>query len=271
MLFRSSMGMTPACILTYRFAFSTVILLTMLLIQRKQIAIPLYQVPRLIMLSVFYCVSGGLLVVGYKYMSGGVTGVIHFTYPVFVMMILVTFFRERIRISSIIAIIFAIVGIYCLGVLGGGESFIPGQNKIAGILIVLASGVGCAGYIVGVNKTKCRELPSLTLTFWLLLFSMIIFGAIALYDNALVSIPSPKIFIDFISLALISTVLSNFLLVYAIKNIGSTYASILGAVETVTAVVSCAIIFSEPLTPPIIVGIILIFVSVGIVIMRKKD
>ena len=67
---------------------------------------------------------------GFNFMSGGVTEVLHFTYPVWVMLILLTFFKEKIRVSSAIAIIIAIVGIYCLGVLGGSDAFMPGANSV---------------------------------------------------------------------------------------------------------------------------------------------
>lgn len=265
-----SLGLSPSCILTYRFGLATILLLTILLIQKRQIALPWRMVPSMVMLAVFYSFSGGLLVVGYKYMSGGVTGVIHFTYPIFVMLILVTLFRERIRLSSVIAILIALIGIYCLGVMGSDEAFIPGQNKITGILIVLGSGIACASYMVGVNKTGCHKLPSLTLTFWLLLFSTIFFFTIAMFDNSMVAVPNMEMWMNFVALAFISTVLSNFLLVYSIKNVGSTYAAILGAVEPVTAVLSCSFIFNEKLTFPIILGIMLIFVGVSIIIMRQK-
>lgn len=265
-----SLEMAPACILTYRFGISTVLLFFILLAQKKQIMIPWSMIPRMMMLAVFYSFSGGLLVVGYKYMSGGVTGVIHFTYPIWVMMLMVTFFREKVRISSILAIIIALAGIYCLGVLGSDASFVEGADKVAGVLIVLASGLACASYMVGVNKTSCHRLPSLTLTFWLLLFSTIFFFAISMFDGTMFVVESGSLWFDFVALALISTILSNFLLVYSIKVIGSTYAAILGAVEPATAVISCAIIFGERLTLPIIIGIILILTAVTIIIFRNK-
>ncbi|MDD2962059.1 MAG: EamA family transporter [Muribaculaceae bacterium] len=265
-----SIDMAPACILTYRFGFASIILFVLLLMQRRQVRIPLNNVPSMAMLAVFYCFSGGLLVVGYKYMSGGVTGVIHFTYPLFVMLILVAFYGERLKISSIMAVIIALCGMYCLGVLGSDASFVEGQDKLAGVLIVLGSGLACASYMVGVNKTRTRFLPSLTMTFWLLLFSTIIFAAISIYDGTLQMIPNVEMLINFIALAVIATVLSNFLLVYSIKRIGSTYASILGALEPSTAVISCAILFGESLSLPIVVGILLIFVAVAIVIFRNK-
>ncbi len=263
-------GYSPSCILFYRFAIATLILAALLLSRKQSMRLPLRTVPSMFLISLFYCVSGGFLVLGYKYMSGGVAGVLHFTYPVFVMSILVIFYKERIKISSIIAIIIAIAGIYCLGVLGGESSFVEGQNRLLGVVIILTSGLGCACYMVGVNKTKCRHLSSLNLTFWLILFSTLFFGSIALFNGELVLINDLPTIANFVGLALIATVLSNFLLVYAIKKIGSTYAAIFGAVEPLTAVILCIIIFGETINTAIVFGILFILVAVTIVVLRNK-
>lgn len=263
-------GMSPACILFYRFTISTIIIATILTMQGKSLKIPLQRIPTMTLLAIFYCFSGGLLIMGYEYMSAGVTGVIHFSYPIFVMLILVVFYHERLKISSIISIATAIFGIYCLGVLGGEQSFVKDANPVLGVIIVVASGVACASYMVGVNKTKARTLPSLTLTFWLLFISAIFFGLISLATDSFVIVTDVTVWANLVALALIATVLSNFLLVYAIKRIGSTYAAILGAVEPVTAVTVGIVLFDEALNLPIVIGILFIFTAVGIVVMRNR-
>jgi drug/metabolite transporter (DMT)-like permease len=264
-----SIGLSPACVLTYRFGLAAIILGIYFAIRHKSLKLPLHCVPPMILLTVFYCFSGELLVLGYKYMSGGVTGVIHFSYPVFVMAILLLFYHERIRLSSIFAIVLALGGIYCLGVLGGQASFIPGANRVAGVAIVLASGIACAFYMVGVNKTSTRTLPSAVFTFWLLLLSAVAFLIISLAEGEMVLVTSGPLLGQFFGLAFIATVLSNFLLVYSIHHVGSTYASILGAVEPSTAVVLCIILFGESLNIAIAAGIVLIFSAVGIVVTRN--
>lgn len=263
-------GMNPSCILFYRFGLASLMLAVILFTQGKSLKLPLHYFPVMAVLAIFYCFSGGLLVLGYKYMSAGVTGVIHFTYPIFVTIILVSFYREKMKISTVIAIFVAIIGIYFLGVVGGDRSFTPGTNSIAGFFIVLASGIACASYMVGVNKTRARHLSSLTLTFWLLIISTVIFGIVSLICKELIFVTDIGLLANLTSLALIATVLSNFLLVYSIKNIGSTYAAILGAVEPVTAVLIGILLFNEVLNIPILTGIALIFTAVGIVIMRNS-
>ena len=222
------------------------------------------------LIAVFYCFSGGFLVWGFEFMSGGVTEVLHFTYPVWVMLILLVFFKEKIRISSALAIIIAIVGIYCLGVLGGSEAFMPGANRLAGVIIVVASGLACGSYIVAINKSSARKLSSMRLSFWMLFLSAVIFAVISITTDTFNVITDFSILANLFGLALIATVLSNIFQVYSIKYIGSTQAAILGAVEPATGVILCVILFDEALNMPIVAGIALIFTAVMIVVTRNK-
>lgn len=264
-------GLSPMCILAYRFSLATIILGIFLKIRRVKLGIALRDMPVMLLLAIFYCVSGGCLMMGYEYMSGGVTGVIHFSYPVFVLLILLLFFRERVRLSSAIAIVIAIAGIYCLGVLGGDAAFIPGANRTQGVLIVVLSGVGYAAYLVSLGKGRAQRFDSLYLTFWVLVFTSLIFIALAAVNGELVLVSHTETLLNFAALALIATVVANVLVVYAVKTVGSTLESILSAMEPATSVVMCIILFDEKLNLPIAIGILLIFVAVGIVVCSKRD
>ena len=263
-------GISPTCLLFYRFAIASVLIAIMSGVQRQTISLPRDCWKCMSLIAVLYCFSGGFLVWGFNFMSGGVTEVLHFTYPVWVMLILLTFFKEKIRVSSAIAIIIAIVGIYCLGVLGGSDAFMPGANRIAGVIIVVASGLACGSYIVAINKSNAHKLSSMRLSFWMLSLSACIFLMVSVVSGTFEIITDVYLLANLIGLALVATVLSNVFQVYSIKFIGSTQAAILGAVEPATGVVMCVILFDETLNAPILAGIALIFTAVMIVITRNK-
>ena len=73
---------------------------------------------------------------------------------------------------------------------------------------------------------------------------------------------------NLILLALIPTVVSNLALVRAVKSIGSTLTSVLGAMEPVTAVCVGIFLFGEAFTS-IGVGIALIIVAVMVIILKR--
>ncbi len=263
-------GLSPMCILAYRFTLATIALGILLKIKRRPLGIKLSDIPVMAMLAVFYCISGGCLMVGYEYMSGGVTGVIHFTYPVFVLLIVLLFFKERIKPKSVIAIIMAIAGIYCLGALGGEAAFIAGADRAEGVAIVVLSGIGYASYLVWIGRGRACKFDSLYLTFWVLVFTSLFFMGFALVRGEFKLVTDAMTLLNFGGLAFIATVIANILVVYAVKKIGSTMESILSAMEPATSVVMCIILFDEQLTLPIALGMVLIFIAVGIVISSNR-
>ena len=265
-----SEGMATECVLFYRFFLSAIMMAIYLISTRRRIAVGWRYAPSMLVEAIFYSFSGGFLMLGYNYMTGGVTTVIHFTYPVFVMAISLIFFRERIKGWSVISIIIALAGIYCLSVLGGDASFVPGANKALGVTIVLISGLACGSYIVGVNRTKAHELPSLVFTFWLLLISSMFFFGISALNGTLELISTPKQWACFAGLTLVATILSNITLVFSARYVGSTLAAILGAVEPTTAVLMCVMLFGEVLNAWIVTGIVLVFSAVIIVVKRGR-
>jgi len=70
-------------------------------------------------------------------------------------------------------------------------------------------------------------------------------------------------------LSLVCTVITNLALVHAIKMIGPTITAVLGVLEPVTAILLGIIFMGESLTPPIVLGIMLIIPAVLIIVLRK--
>ena len=71
-------------------------------------------------------------------------------------------------------------------------------------------------------------------------------------------------------LAIAPTVISNITLLLAVRHIGGTLTSILGALEPVTAVVIGACVFGESFTAAEAMGIALILVAVILVILTNR-
>ena len=108
------------------------------------------------------------------------------------------------------------------------------------------------------------------MTFYVFLFSAIIlFAGMLIADITVQPIPNRVTLGNLVMLALVPTVVSNLALVRAIKNIGSTLTSVLGAMEPVTAVCVGILIFGEPFTSSIGLGIGLIITAVTVIILRK--
>ncbi len=236
----------------------------LLLAKGISLRISLKDLPKLLLLAVFYDISSLFLFWGYQEISSGVATAIHFMYPVFTTILMMTLFKERSSIWRAIAIIIAIIGVSLLSLSGGETSRI----SIAGIIIVLISALGYASYLVAVNKVNIK-MNGLKLTFYVFLFGGIILFTGTSLVSSVQPIPSMRSFGSLLLLAIIPTIISNLTLIQAIKRIGSTITSVLGAMEPVTAILVGILVFNEALTAQIGLGVILIISAVLIIILKR--
>ena len=135
--------------------------------------------------------------------------------------------------------------------------------------MVLASAVGYALYLVAIGQMKQLEVRGIRLTFFVFLFSTLLLLAGMACFGHITPIGSTTDLTNLLLLAFVPTVVSNISLVEAIKRIGSTLTSVLGAMEPVTAVIIGILVFSEPLTLPITIGILLIISAVSVIILKR--
>lgn len=257
-------GMSLDSILFYRFLFATIALGIMMKINGESFSIKLSDIPLLILLSVYYMFSAQFLFWGYDYMGAGVATTIHFTYPVFVTLLMLILFRERASWVTWLAIILAVYGVAKLSISGKEESFNP-----MGVGIVLLSALGYASYITTVNKSHLRTMPNRKLAFYVFVFTTLLFIGKVSITRDLQSIPDVMSGVNLVLLAVLPTVISNITLLLAVHHIGGTLTSVLGALEPVTAVCIGAFVFGEAFTWQQGLGIAMILVAVTLIILGK--
>lgn len=257
-------GMDFMNVITYRFLFATIALAILLKVRKVSFAIEKSDLPTLLLLSVFYIVSSVFLLWGYKFMPSGIATTIHFMYPVITTLVMMLLFHEKNSLSRTLAILMAIAGVYALSYTDS-----QGETNLVGIIIVLLSAVGYALYMVTVGQRKNKELKGLRLTFYVFFFSTLMLITGMLTTGSLHSIPDTPTFGNLLLLAIIPTIVSNLTLIEAIKYIGATQTSVLGAMEPVTAVIVGITVFGEAFTLPIAIGIVLIIAAVTIIILKR--
>lgn len=257
-------GMNFESILLYRFLFAALALAAILLVNGQSFRIRLQEIPSLLLLAVLYLMSAVFLFWGYKLMPSGVATTLHFMYPVFTTLIMMIIFHEKRSIWRFAAIALAVTGVYFLSS-GDGS----GAVTLIGIFIVLISALGYALYLVTVSQLKVLQMKGLKLTFYVFIFgSFMLFMGIA-PTSGVQAIPNWDVAGHLLMLALIPTVVSNLALVRAVKSIGSTLTSVLGAMEPVTAVCVGIFIFGEAVTTGIGLGIGLIIAAVTVIILKR--
>lgn len=258
-------GMQFESILFYRFIFASIALGGILLVGGQTFRIRWKDIPPLLLLALLYLMSAVFLFWGYKFMASGVATTIHFMYPVLTTLLMMLFFKEKKSGWRIAAIVTAITGVYFLS--GGNNE--TGSISFFSLFIVLLSALGYALYLVTISQLKVGKMKGLLLTFYVFLFGGILLFIGTEAVGHIQPIHEWHTARNLILLALIPTVVSNLALVKAIKSIGSTLTSVLGAMEPVTAVCVGIFIFGEAFTADIGIGIALIIAAVLVIILKR--
>lgn len=90
-------------------------------------------------------------------------------------------------------------------------------------------------------------------------------------DGSITLVTNPVHWIYILGLGLWATMVSNFTGVKAVRRIGPTLTSILGALQPLTAVLLGVLFLDEHLGPKTIIGIILILVTVSIIVLNQNS
>ena len=243
--------------LFYRFFFSALMLGSYLIIARKSLKIEKKHLAIILLLGMCYGISSDALFKAYDYLSAGIASTLLFVYPLIVAIIMAVFYKERLTMASVLAIVFTIAGVILLSIKNGKFDL-----NLIGLFIVFISALGYAIYIVTVNKSSVRTLNRTTLTFYSFIISAAYYGTKLIVGKGSFAIPSFQTGINIAIFAFVTTVISSVALVYAIKYIGSTPTSILGAFEPVVAVAISVMMFGEHFSLNLALGVLMIIIGV---------
>lgn len=259
-----SQYLSDPTILFYRFGFASLLVAMVMIVRRKSFKVTRGELVTLIYLSFISDGSALFLIDGYNYMSSGVATTLHFMYPVVTALIMMMFYNEARRLSTLLAVAMAVAGV---AVLSWNTN---GNTSLKGVIIVLISAVCYALYLIRVNRSRAATMESSKLVFYVMFIGAIIFGAEALRQGNFSLISTPLQIKNLLSLAVVCTFVTNVSLVYSVKRIGSTLTAVLGALEPLTAVIIGCIVFDEPFSVQVLSGILLIIPAVIIIIFTRR-
>ena len=172
---------------------------------------------------------------------------------------MVTFFKDKVSVSIIIATIMAIGGVYLLS---GSEG---GTLNSTGLALALTTVLTYASYIVGINKSSVSDMDGLKLSgAFIFLLNLIV------NREMLTPIPSWEIGVDLILLALVPTLISDLTLILAVQHVGSTTTAVLGCMEPLTAVIMGVLFLDESCNFIQSIGICIILIAVTTVIIARN-
>lgn len=259
-----SEGLQAADVLFWRYLIGMAALLVMIRIRGQRLAVERKAAMPLFGLGMLMGVSSLLLFESYNLMPAGIASTLLFVYPIMVALIMAVAFRERLKPTVIGCLLLAVAGIALLNK-GGAE----GLSGI-GMAMVMGSALTYALYLVFAVRGPLREVPTLVLTFWVLLGGATLFAAVSPLHGGLRPPVTPFMWACALALGLVPTVISLVCTTLAVQSVGSTVTAILGALEPLTAVVVGIGVFGETLTLREGIGLVLILVAVTGVVAADK-
>lgn len=257
--------MTSTWVLFYRYLFAIPILAVMMLVRRKTFRVTLKQGAALAGLGLLMGFSSLALFESYRFMEASIASTMLFVYPLMVALIMAAVYRERLGWPTWACIGVSLAGLALL-MRGGGESAV----SAAGTVWVMVSALAYAAYLVWVGRPLLKDVPTLTLTFYVLVFGFVIFAFAGPVEGVL---QVPRGIAGWgcaAGLAVFPTAVSLLCTTGAIASIGSTPTAILGVFEPVAGVMVGMGVFDETLAGIQILGLVLILGAVTFVVAGES-
>ena len=262
-------GLSNFDVLSYRWATAALVLMIYAACKKKSLRFNSFdEAWKILLLSALRSITSITLLIGYANIASGVASTINFMYPVIVALTMMLFFGEQKSIVNLVSILVSFFGVYLLAS-GDGVS-VEGGNTELGLVCSLISAFSFAAYYILIKRTKADKIEVVKFTTWIMMMSAIYFIILGFICNGrLTLVTDGKLWLYIAGLGLWSTMVSNFTGVKAVRRIGPTLTSILGALQPLTAVVLGVLFLDEHLGARTIIGISLIMITVTLIVAHQ--
>lgn len=263
-------GLSNTDILSYRWAIAGLVLMIYAAVKKKTLRLNSFEeFWKIGLLSALRALTSITLLIGYANIASGVATTINFMYPVIVLLCMMLFHGEEKSFINLGAIGLSIAGVYLLA--SGDGLRIDGGNMTLGLVCSIISAVSFAAYYILIKRLRADKIEVVKFTTWIMMLSALYFITAGLISHGKITIvTNGKLWLYILGLGLWATMVSNFTGVKAVRRIGPTLTSILGALQPLTAVALGVLFLDEHLGFKTITGMILIMISVMLVVTHQN-
>ncbi len=252
--------------LFYRYIFAFLIYWYILKVHKKiNLSVSFKEFITLLFVGLSFAVSSIALFAALKYIDSGIACTIVFVYPVIVALIMTLFFNEKLTKSTVISIVCAFLGVAFLNY--AGEMHTGG--KFLGFIFSLCGAIMYALYMILVKKVKnIKYMQPEKVTFYVMLSGTVFYFICLRFGLDFQLLTKPNQWIYVLCLALIPTIIAIETVNVAIKLIGATKTSIIGALEPLTAIIVGVLVFGEQLSLFNLLGFLLVIAGIFLVVKK---
>ena len=264
-------GLTDFDVLSYRWAIAAIVLMIYAACKKKTLRLNGFdELWKIILLSILRSITSFTLLLGYANIASGIASTINFMYPVVVALCMMMFFGERKSPANIISILISIFGVYLLA--SGDGLRVEGGNTTLGLVCSIVSALSFGAYYIFMKITRADKIEVVKFTTWIMMLSAVYFIICGLiFDGRITFVTDWKLWLYIAGLGLWSTMVSNFTGVKAVRRIGPTLTSVLGALQPLTAVILGILFLDEHLGIRTVIGIAIIMVTVTFIVVHQHS
>lgn len=264
-------GLSNFDVLSYRWATAAIVLMIYAFCKKKSLKLSSFdELWKVVLLSILRSITSVTLLIGYANIASGIASTINFMYPVVVALCMMLFFGEQKSPINFISILASIFGVYLLA--SGDGLKVADGNTALGLTCSIISALSFAAYYLLMRITRADKIEVVKFTTWIMMLSAIYFVICAfIFDGKLTIVTDGRQWLNIAGLGLWSTMVSNFTGVKAVRRIGPTLTSILGALQPLTAVILGVLFLDEHLGITTITGITIILITVTLIVAHQHS
>ncbi len=252
--------------LFYRYLFAFLIYLYILKVHKKiNLSVTVKEFIILFFVGISFAVSSIALFAALKYIDSGIACTIVFVYPVIVALIMTLFFHEKLTKTTVISIACAFLGVALLNYAGGMST----GGKFLGFLFSVCGAIMYAMYMIFVKTVKTiKYMQPEKVTFYVMLSGTVFYFICLRFGLDFQLLTKPNQWIYVLCLAVIPTIVAIETVNVAIKLIGATKTSIIGALEPLTAIIVGVLVFGEQVSLFNTIGFLLVITGIFLVVRK---
>ena len=261
-------GVSVPSMLFFRYFISLAIIVVWMFIKQERFRLQGVQYVWMLVLGILFGCSSIFLIESYHYIPSGLSTTLVYTYPIFIPLILL-FLKECANWSTWVSVGVTVAGVFVMCT--------PSGNVVlnwVGVILAVLSALSYSFYLVIVNKTKrIGDVSAHAITFYALAVGALLFlGAQCVRGEGLMEgIVGWQCWLNLLGLAIFPTTISLLMLAVSTRLIGATRTAILGSFEPITAIAIGVAAFGEPLTIPIVVGVLLCIGAILFMVVGNKE
>lgn len=260
-------GVPVLVMLFFRYGISAALLSLLMLLKKERFSVRKNEFGLLVLLGALFAGSSLFLFASYEFIPSGLATTLVYLYPVFVALIMV-FLRFYPSWQTWLSIVATLGGIILLSSPSRGAEIKP-----LGIVLAIMSALSYASYLVIVNRSsRIKQVSEHTLTLYALVVGTILFAALRMAQGGSITegVDSVADWANLLGLAIVPTMISMLTLAVSSRFIGPTKTSILGVFEPLTAILIGTLMFGEPMTWKMGIGVAICIAAVVFMIQKPR-